>query len=470
MVGGRIAGPRLWRMTSTVVGSRAVTRFSLPHPLILLLGCLVVAAAASWILPTGQYDRRDDPVTGRQVVVAGTYHAVPRQPVGPFDTVVAIPKGMADAATVIFLVFLVGGAFTVVDRTGALRWGVDWLVRHLRGRGALVIPVVTLAFATAGALEHLQEEIIALLPALLVLTRGFGMDALTAVSISFGAAAVGAAFSPIDPFQVGIAQKLAGLPLLSAALFRMAFMVPALGLWIWGTLRYTARTRVRQDQTKVAVSAPLDARKGIVLPLIVITFAIFIYGVLKLGWDFEQMSALFFVMGAVAGLIGGLGVGGTTQAFLEGAASMTFAALLIGFARAIYVVLDQGRIVDTLVHGLFAPLGHLPVALSAEGMIAAHTLIHVPVPSVSGQAVLTMPVLVPLADLLGLSRQVAVLAYQFGAGLCELLTPTNGAMMAILAAAGVRYEDWLRFTVPIALLLYALGAAAVAIGIAIGLQ
>jgi len=149
---------------------------------------------------------------------------------------------------------------------------------------------------------------------------------------------------------------------------------------------------------------------------------------------------------------------------------MTYAALVIGFARAIYVVLDQGRIVDTLVNGLFAPLGHLPVALSAEGMIAAHAIVHVPVPSVSGQAVLTMPVLVPLADLLGLSRQVVVLAYQFGAGLCELLTPTNGAMMAILAAAGVRYEDWLKFTVPIALLLYALGAAAVAIGIAVGLR
>jgi len=437
---------------------------------VLLIGCLLVAAAASWVVPTGQYDRRDDPATGRQVVVAGTYHAVPRAPVGPFAAMVAIPKGMGDAASVIFLVFLVGGAFTVVDRTGALRWGVDWLVRHLRGRAALVVPIVTLAFATAGALEHLQEEIIALLPALLVLTRGFGMDALTAVSISLGAAAVGAAFSPIDPFQVGIAQKIAGLPLLSAASFRLAFMVPALGIWIWGTLRHVARTPgVAADQTS-APAVTLRMRQGIVLPLVVATFAVFIFGVLKLGWDFEQMSALFFVMGAVAGLGAGLGLTGTIQAFLDGAASMTFAALVIGFARAIYVVLDQGRIIDTLVHGLFTPLGSLPVALSAEGMIGAHALVHVPVPSVSGQAVLTMPVLVPLSDLLGLSRQVTVLAYQYGAGLCELLTPTNGAMMAILAAAGVRYDTWLRFAVPITLLLYALGAVAVAVGIAIQLQ
>ncbi|HET9709780.1 MAG TPA: hypothetical protein VFP39_15880 [Gemmatimonadales bacterium] len=445
-------------------------RFAFPNPLVLLIGCLLVAAAASWVVPTGQYDRRDDPVTGRPVVVAGTYHAVPRSPVSPFAAMVAIPKGMGDAAAVIFFVFLVGGAFTVVDRTGALRWGVDWLVRHLRGKAALVVPIVSLAFATAGALEHLQEEIIALLPALLVLTRGFGMDALTAVSISLGPAAVGAAFSPIDPFQVGIAQKLAGLPLLSAAAYRLVFMVPALGIWIWGTLRHVARTRgVAADQTS-APAAPLRMRQGIVLPLVIATFGVFIVGVLTLGWDFEQMAALFFVMGMVAGLVAGLGVGGTIQAFLDGAASMTFAALLIGFARAIYVVLDQGRIVDTLVHGLFTPLGSLPVALSAEGMIGAHALVHVPVPSTSGQAVLTMPVLVPLSDLLGLSRQVAILAYQYGCGLCELLTPTNGAMMAILAAAGVRYDAWLRFSLPITLLLYALGGVAVAVGIAIHLQ
>lgn len=421
-------------------------------------------------MPPGQYDRRDDPATGRRIVIAGTYHAVPRAPVGPFAAMVAIPKGMGDAASVIFLVFLVGGAFTVVDRTGALRWGVDWLVRHLRGKGALVVPIVTLAFAAAGALEHLQEEIIALLPALLVLTRGFGMDALTAVSISLGGAAVGAAFSPIDPFQVGIAQKIAGLPLLSAALYRIAFMVPALAIWIWGTLRHVARTRGAAADQSPALASALPARQGVVLPLVVAAFAVFVFGVLELGWDFEEMAALFFVMGAVAGLVAGLGVTGTIQAFLDGAASMTYAALVIGFARGIYVVLDQGRIIDTLVHGLFTPLGSLPVALSAEAMIAAHAVVHVPVPSVSGQAVLTMPVLVPLSDLLGLSRQVTVLAYQYGAGLCEVLTPTNGAMMAILAAAGVRYEAWLRFAVPITLLLYALGAVAVAVGIAIHLQ
>ena len=181
------------------------------------------------------------------------------------------------------------------------------------------------------------------------------------------------------------------------------------------------------------------------------------------------MSALFFAMGVVAGLVGGLGVAGTAEAFADGFRAMAYAGLLIGFARAIYVVLDEGRIVDTIVHGLFTPIAGLPLALSALGMMVVHTAVHVPVPSPSGHAVLTLPILVPLSDLLGLSRQVTVLAYQYGAGLCELLTPTNGALMAILATAGVRYEEWIRFAAPVYLGLAALGMVAIAAAIGVGL-
>jgi uncharacterized ion transporter superfamily protein YfcC len=185
-------------------------------------------------------------------------------------------------------------------------------------------------------------------------------------------------------------------------------------------------------------------------------------GVLKYHWDFDQLSAVFFLMGALAGLLGGLRLNGTAEGFAEGFRSMAFAALLIGFARGIYVVLEEGHVVDTIVHGLFTPIADLPVTLSALAMMAAHTLIHVPVPSTSGHAVLTMPLLVPLSDLIGLSRQVTVLAYQYGAGLCELITPTNGALMAMLAACGVRFDDWIRFAGPLFAVL--LGLAAVAIG------
>jgi uncharacterized ion transporter superfamily protein YfcC len=322
----------------------------------------------------------------------------------------------------------------------------------------------------------MSEEIIALVPVLLLVTRRLGFDALTAVAISIGAAGVGAAFSPINPFQVQIAQKLAGLPLLSGSAFRIAILAIALTGWIWGTWRHATRSRIAFAETddarsagELAESAALDARRGVVLVLVLVAFAVFVFGVMRLGWDFDQMAALFFAMGLLSGLIGGLGIGGTARGFVSGFTSMAYAAMLIGFARAIFVVLNQGRIIDTIVNALVTPLQHLPVALSALGMMVVQAAVHAPVPSVSGQAVLTMPVLVPMSDLIGLSRQVVVLAYQYGAGLMELITPTNGALMAVTAAAGVKYGDWLEFAVPLFAALLALGAAAIVIAIAIRL-
>lgn len=448
-----------------------MARVRFPHPLILLVGGVLLAALLTWILPAGEYTRTRDPVTDRDVVVAGTYHTVAAQPVGPFDALVAIPQGMVEAADVIFFVFLVGGAFAVVERTGALTRGMNGLLRVLQGRESLVIPVVSVAFAAGGALQHMQEEIIALIPALLLLTRRLGYQPMVAAMMSIGAAVVGAAFSPIDPFMTGIAQKLANLPVLSAAGFRIAFMLPAVALWIWWTMRYARRTRVSAEEVQPD-DAPLagGGRSAVILLVILATFVVFVYGVYTLGWGFTQMAALFFIMGVIAGIVGRLGVGGTAESFVDGFRTMAYAGLLIGFARAITVVLQQGKVIDTVVNAMFTPLAGVPVLASAAGMMVVHTVVHVPVPSVSGQAVLTMPVLVPLADLLGMARQVVVLAYQYGAGLCEMVTPTNGALMAILAAAGIPYEKWMKAILPLFGILFVLGFIAVAVAVAIGLK
>src|SRR5207253_726319 len=209
---------------------------------------------------------RDDPATGRKVVVAGTYHAVAARPVGPFQALVAIPRGMADAAGVIFFVFLIGGAFTVVDETGALRQGVDWLVRRFGHSEALVVPAASLAFALGGVLDNMKEEIIALVPVMLLLARRLGYRPVVAVAMS----------------------------------------------------------------------------RGAVLILVLVAFAALVVGVLRFGWGFNEMAALFFAMGVVAGLVGGLGVGGTADALVAGFRSMAYAALLIGFARAIFDTLEEG--------------------------------------------------------------------------------------------------------------------------------
>jgi uncharacterized ion transporter superfamily protein YfcC len=442
-----------------------------PHPLALLTGCIALAAALTWVLPAGQFDRHHDDVTGREVVAAGTYHPVPATPVGPFDTLVAIPRGMIEAGDVIFLVLLVGGAFVVVDRTGALRDATAWLGGRLAGRATLVIPVVAVCFATGGAVENMSEEIIALTPMLLLLVRQLGFDPLVAVAMSVGAAAIGSSFSPLNPFQAGIAQKLAQLPLGSGWAFRLVILAVALALWIGGTIRYAHRHRVAAE-TPVNAAGPtrLGVRSAFILLLVLGAFGTYVYGALELGWELNQLSALFFAMGIVAGLVGGLKVEGTAAAFGEGFASMAYAGALIGFARAIFVILDQGHVIDTVVHGLFVPIEGRPPAFAAIAMMIAQFGIHFPVPSVSGQAVLTMPVLVPLSDLIGLARQVTVLAYQYGAGLGDAVTPTNGTIMAVLAAAAVPYEKWLRFAVPLVLLLLGVGAAAMVLAIGIGLR
>jgi uncharacterized ion transporter superfamily protein YfcC len=466
-------------------------RIQFPHPMTLLVGCILLAMALSWVVPSGEFSRHDDPATGRSVVVPGSYHPVPPAGVSPFRALVGIPRGMLDAGEVVFLVFLVGAAFTVVDHTGVLRRGVDVMVRRLEGKTWVVIPIVSLLCAAGGALIHMQEEFIATVPVLLLLMRRIGYDAVVAVAVSVGAAAVGAAFSPLDPFMVGIAQKLAQLPLLSAMGFRLVVLPLALALWIGATLRYAARTRVTPgssppmpetiaggDITAGAPSAPVVIagtectrfRDAIVLLLVAGAFAVYVYGTLRLDWGFNEMGGVFVGMGVAAGLVGGLGVAGTAEGFVRGFREMAFAGMIVGLARAIFVVLQDGKIIDTIVSGVVAPVASLPLVLSALAMMAAHVLIHFPVPSTSGQAVLTMPVLVPASDLLGLSRQVTVLAYQYGAGMTELVAPTNGALVAVLVAAGVPFDRWLRFVMPIFALLLALGALAVVVAIAIGLQ
>lgn len=442
--------------------------FRLPNALTLLVLCTLIAAALSHVLPAGQYDRADDPATGRSIVVAGSYHQVPPRPLGAFDAFVAIPTGIIRAADVIAFVFLVGAAFAVIDKTGALRAGIQWLVERLGSRGIWAIPVVSLAFATGGALDHMQEEIIALIPPLLVLTGRLGFTPVTAVAVSVGSAAVAAAFSPLDPFQVIIAQKVAHVPLLSGSAFRSVFLAVALVLWIGATMRHAHRTRTRVTIAPDTGTRHTLRRRDVgILAIILVAFALFGFGLAALGWDFPEEAALFFIMGIACGFVGGLGVEGTALAFGEGFASMAYAALLIGFARAISVAMEQGLIIDTVVHGLATPLATLPLGLAGVGMMLVQAAIHVPVPSVSGQAVLTLPVFAPLGDLIHLSRQVSVLAYQYGGGLCELVTPTNGALMAILGAAGVRYDQWMRAAGKPLLLLAALGALAIVLALTV---
>lgn len=417
----------------------------LPHPVVLMLAGVAVAAALTWVLPAGEFDRQVDPATGRRVVVAGTYHAVEAAPVGLMGAAVSVPRGLVAAAEVIAVVLLVGGAWVVVERAGTLGRAVTALVRRFRNRGLLAIPVIAFLFALMGALENMGEEIIPLVPVLLLLGAGIGVDAVVVVAISVGAAAVGSAFGPTNPFQAGIALKLAELPPLSGGALRLGMLVVGFGVWVLWTVRYAARNRVTPVDPPVQGQGGVTGRDALILTLAIAPMLFYVYGALKLDWGFNELSGVFLISGVAIGLLARLGVAGTTETFLEGMQAMLPAAVMVGVARSISLVLEDGRIIDTILHGLAIPLGAVPAGVAAVLMVPFHSILHIPVPSVSGHAVLTMPVLVPLCDLLGLSRQVTVLAYQTGAGLMDMLAPTNGVLMAVLLAAKVPYQRWVRF-------------------------
>lgn len=432
-------------------------RLRLPHPLVLLLGGVAVAACLTWMLPAGAYERKTDAATGREVVVAGTYARVAATAVGPMAAVLAVPRGIVAGADVIVVVLLVGGAFALLDATGALARLVGALVGRTR-RPFLVVIAISLLFATLGALENMQEEIIALIPVLLVLSRGLGFGAVTALGMSLGAAAVGSAFGPTNPFQTGIALRFAELPPLSQPGLRFGLFVVAVTVWIAWTVAMTSRDDVRPEVTPPA-HAPATRRDAVLLALVILPFVPYVIGVVRYDWGFNELSAIFLVSGFAVGLVSGRDLSQTAVAFLKGMEGLLAAALFVGVARAISVVLTDGHVIDTIVYGLAAPLSHASGRMAAVLMIPAQAILHVPVPSVSGQAVLTMPIMAPLSDLLGIPRDATVIAYQVGAGVTDMLTPTNGAMLAMLLGAQVSFGRWLRFAIPGALLVALVGVA-----------
>lgn len=475
-------------------------KIAFPHPLIILIACILVAGILTWVIPAGQYKRTRDNPAGREMVIPGSYGRVAPAPSGITAVLMAVPRGFEAGADVIVCILLFGGTFCVVDRTGAFKAGLLWLISKSGRFPITVLWLVGLAFAAGGAMDNTSEEIIALIPVVVFMAGRLGYSKIGAVAISTGCAVIGASFSPMNPFQVGIAQKIAEVPLLSGALLRIVFLVPAVLFWISWVVKRTkavpfaspgvshamqgavaaslSNTSPASLSSSSADSAPVQLeaqvptagrlRLGIILLLVLLSFAIMVYGIIRMDWDFDQMTALFFALGIVAGLVGKMGLNGTASAFTDGVREMTTAALIVGLARSVYLVLQDGRVIDTIVHGLFTPLQHLPLVISAIGMTLAHVLIHIPVSSTSGQAQLTIPLLTPLADLTGMSRQVMIMAYQYGAGLSELFSPTNGALMGVLAVAGISYKDWWAFVWKPALYVFGIGAIAMMIGIAIG--
>ncbi|HCH43590.1 MAG TPA: YfcC family protein, partial [Algoriphagus sp.] len=401
---------------------------------------------ATFLVSSGTYDRQIDEYTGREVVIQGSYEAIEKQNVSYDEMVKAIPEGIILGADILVLILLIGGAFYVVEKTGALQVGVEALIYSFRGNTYLLLVILSICFSIAGATIAMQEEIIAMVPLLIVLSKKLNYDVKSIVGLTLGSSLVGAALSPINPFNSLLAQKLAEVEVSEGLVYRLVFFAIGIGVWTFLMIRNGKNKNSITEKIELKPSS-IGWRNGLILFLSLGGIIFMGWGITQKDWGYNEMSAFFFVIGFACGLIGKLGINGTARVYTAGFGEMIFAGVIVGLARSVYLILEKGMIIDTVIHSMFTPLEGLPDQLAVMGLFISQLLIHIPVPSTSGQTVLTIPLASPLMDLLGISRQLAVFTSQYAVSMMDLLTPTNGGMMAVIAAAGIKFNDWIKFII-----------------------
>jgi len=439
---------------------------------------MLIAAAATWIIPAGSYNRiiKD----GRELIDPESYRPSEGRPAGVPSVLMAFPKALAEVADIVFYIFIIGGAFGVLNGTGAIQAGIHSLVRRLGNRRSTLLVVLTLVFAVGGGSLGIAEETLVFLPALLLLARSLGYDSLVAGGIALVGANAGFASAFMNPFTVGVAQGIVGLPLFSGLEFRLILWTIMATVTILFMARYAAKVRARPEISlmyeldkqrppieAVGAQGRFTRRHGTVLLVALLALVLLAVGALRWSWGIRELSALFFGLAIVAGPVGKLSASETAKSFIAGAADLTYAGLVVGLARSILVILRDAQVMDTLTHALAATIRHWPSSISAIGIYIIQNLLHFFVPSGSGQAAVSMPILAPLGDLLGITRQTNVLAYQLGNGLTNVFIPTQGYFMAALGILGIPWSKWVRWLLPLLLIWVVIGCAAVLIAQAI---
>lgn len=446
-----------------------------PDALLIILAVLLGAVVLTWLIPAGEFERRQEGT--RTVVVPGTYQTVEAAPVPWHGFFTAPLKGFTDhhAALIMGFVLLIGGVFAVINATGAIPALLLWIVRMVGdnpARRRLVIPVLMIAFSIGGNTFGMAEEVLVFLMITIPLARRLGWDPIVGVAIPFVGAGVGFAGAAFNPFTVGIAQGLSGLPVFSGWGFRMVMWTVLTLIAILYVMRYAARIEQAPAVDPAPPGAeleeqPLTARRLGVLALFLAGLGLLIYGVTRWDWYIEEIAALFLGLGFAAAIVGGLAPNSAARAFGAGTREMVGAAILIGLSKSILIVMEQGRIVDTVLHTLSQAAAGLPAVISVQVMLAVQFCLNFLVPSGSGQAALTIPIMAPLSDLLGIPRQAAVVAYQLGDGLCNFVTPTSGILMGILGIAGISFGAWLRWIARLMVLLLVAGMIFLVIGVTV---
>lgn len=438
----------------------------IPHTFTIVFALIVLSALLTWVVPAGEYVREE--VQGREVVVDNSYHYVDAAP-QTWQVFSALFNGFVDKADIIIFILMVGGAFWILNNSHAIDVGIMVFLRRVRqltryrlvewlGVGNIIITFVMLLFSLFGAVFGMSEETIAFVVVFIPLAIQMGYDSIVGVCMCYVAAHVGFAGAMLNPFTIGIAQGIAELPLFSGLEYRLFCWVVLTLIGIAFVLWYAHR--VKKDPSRSPVyrlddywrsrtadssDAELTWRQRLILIVLLLTIVALVVGVLVWGWYITEISALFLAMGIVSGIIDRQGGDAIAKLFLEGCKDILSAALVVGLASGIIFILRDGHVIDTLLYGLSRSLASLGEVASVGVMYLFQTLLNVVMPSGSAKAALTMPIMTQFADLMQVSRQTTVLAFQFGDGFTNMLTPTSGVLIGVLGMARIPYGTWLRW-------------------------
>lgn len=452
----------------------------MPTAYTILFVLLVVVAVATWVIPAGEYIRVDS------LPVAGSYHSVPQQGQGFGAIILAAFEGFFDAVDVAVFILMVGGFLGVVMKTGAIDAGVAAVVKQLNGKEILLIPVLMIVFSLGGTSFGMWEETMAFFPLLIPVFLAAGYDTLVGIAVVLLGSGAGVIAGTVNPFATGIASGFAGVSLGDGLVLRLLLLIVCDTAAIVFVMRYAAKVKknpacsLAGDNTAKLNFASdgetpaLDGRRKIALVLFAIVFLIMIYAVIPfdeiglplptLGWWFSELSGLFLVGGVVIGLLYGLGEEKIVDAFVGGAAELLGVAFIIGISRGITVLMDSGAITDTILHWGEVALEGTSSLLFIILVYLIYLPLSVLIPSSSGLATLSVPILAPLGQFAGVNGEMIVTAFQAASGLVNLITPTAAVVMGALALGNVPYDRWVRFSWKIIALLALITVGFLAIG------
>lgn len=432
--------------------------FTMPHTFVILLVIILFAVVLTWVIPSGEYARVEDPVSGKKVVDASAFSYVENVHVSLLDVPSLIIKAFSANADLIMLILLSGAAIHMLTASGALQALVATIVRRFSNRIEVFIPLLMLVFALICTTQAVNT-FIGFAPITVMLAMSLVLDSIVGVGIILLGGAIGFSTGTLNVSTTLVAQKIAELPNYSGIGYRwVCFVVYYVVTCLW-LVRYAKKIQKNPElspmydldknsefkNASLDEFGTLDTRKVLSILALVIALVAIVYGCINLDWDFAEQSAVFLVLTVIVGLIAGFDANKICTEFMNGTKKMLSAAFIIMFARAIGSVLSAGVITDTIVHSMAVMLTGLPAALLGVGMLIANTLINVVLTSGSGQAAAVMPIMIPLSDLLGVTRQTCILSFNFGDGFCNYILPTSTALMGILGAANVPYDRWMRF-------------------------